>query len=73
MPAESMTALLANVVSIDAAGNFEDLDSLRLIDIVELIEATYDVRIAAEHVTQQTFANVNALVDLVARLKNGVV
>ena len=69
MSTERLTSLLAGLVSIDDSGAFEDLDSLRLIDLVERLESEYGIRIAAEHVTPQTFANVNALAELVLRLK----
>ena len=68
---EGLTTLLSAVVSVDHAGNFEDLDSLRLIDMVELVEAEFGIRIAAEHVTPQTFANVNTLAELITKLKGG--
>ncbi len=37
--------------------------------MVERVESEYGIRIAAEHVTPQAFANVNALAELVLRLK----
>ncbi len=66
---ERLRQLLAGVVSIDDAGAFEDLDSLRLIDIVETVESEFDLRISADQVTSETFTNVQTVADLIERLK----
>jgi acyl carrier protein len=66
---EHLRQLLVGVVSIDETGAFEDLDSLRIIDIVEIVEAEFDLRIAADQLTPDTFTSVHALADLIQRLK----
>jgi acyl carrier protein len=64
-----LRTLLSSVVSIDETGAFEDLDSLRIIDIVEIVEAEFGLRISADQVTPETFANVNVLAEWIAKLK----
>ena len=71
MHAERLRTLLTNIVSIDASGAFEDLDSLRLIDIVEIVEGEFQLRITAAHVVPQNFASLDALSALIVRLRGG--